>query len=216
MGIQWIQQTDSHPWLKPEGRINETIQYKECINIPGWSGGARRRKFKDIIEKELLRLKANQALWTIDKFAFFWHDHLVPAYNNYASPGQKSPLEKYVESPDLITPSWSTISVFAEHKEIPELRTDGIIHTTDFSDAKNPQDSKCFPDVCRSTGLVARSQILMTLSKYYSAIERVMGQDSGLTKKNEELAKTILLQTACQSIDKRLFDDFLVEVPGRK
>ncbi len=90
------------------------------------------------------------------------------------------------------------------------------LYEFDFSDAKNPQDSKCFPDVCRSTGLVARSQILMTLSKYYSAIERVMGQDNGLTKKNKELAKTILLQTACQGIDKQLFDDFLDEVLGRE
>ncbi len=128
MNIQWLQQPDSHPWVKSIERINETIQYKDLPSAPGWSGGARRRKFKAIIGEEFNRLVKNQALWTISDFAFFWHDYLVPAYNNYKSPGQQSPLEKYVENPDLLTPSWSTISVFAESKDIPEIRPDGIIH----------------------------------------------------------------------------------------
>ena len=128
LGITLIQQTDSHPWEKPIERINGTVQYMDLPSAPGWTGGARRKKFKDIIQKEYERLIKNHALWTPNEFSFFWHDHLIPTYNNHHSPGQKSPLEKYQENPDLLTPSWSTISVFAEPKILPELRPDGIIH----------------------------------------------------------------------------------------
>ena len=116
-GTTISQQPPEHPWVKTVERTNETIQYRFLRPVPLWTGGTMRRHNKDFFTQEHERLlDLVDPPWSMGKFAPYWFNHIIPDYNNYASPGDKSPNEMYKPNPDLFVPSWSTISVYGEYK----------------------------------------------------------------------------------------------------
>lgn len=99
-------------------RMFRTLTEKYFREIPGWVGNCPDNRPFDF-EKEEKRLIESGQLWTLEKFARYWFDVIVPGYNNFIPEDEKeSPLQKYMrmEKADTIVPDWDTLTVFMKQK----------------------------------------------------------------------------------------------------
>lgn len=105
------------PWVKPIERTNLTIK-KMLRRYPGYTGGKRRKRFKYRSEEEFKRLLKDGRIMTLEQFAMYWYNEIIPAFNNHAVRGKPSPMERYRSLPneETLVPEWSTLSVFLKKK----------------------------------------------------------------------------------------------------
>ena len=105
-----------------------TIIRKYLQEIPGWVGNCPQNRPFDFAEEEK-RLIESGELWTFEKYARYWFDVVVPAYNNTIQDGEtESPLQKYLrlEKANTIVPDWNTLSVFKAKKPLHKVHPQGI------------------------------------------------------------------------------------------
>lgn len=111
-----------------------TITRQYFQEIPGWVGNCPENRPFDH-EKELKKLIENGKIWTPEKFARYWFDVIVPAYNNTVPEDEtESPLQKYMrmEKADTIVPDWNTLSVFMTPKKLHKVHSQGIKYNNDL------------------------------------------------------------------------------------
>ena len=111
-----------------------TLTEKYFREIPGWVGNCPDNRPFDF-EKEEKRLIESGQLWTLEKFARYWFDVIVPGYNNFIPEDEKeSPLQKYMrmEKADTIVPDWDTLTVFMKQKTRHKVHTQGIKYNNDL------------------------------------------------------------------------------------
>ena len=115
-------------------RLFRTIASKYLREIPGWTGSSIKDRPFDAASEEK-RLLEEGKLWTIEKYARYWIEVVIPAYNNTIPDGEKeSPLEKYkrLEKADTAIPDWDTLSVFMAEKPPHLVRPRGIHYRNDI------------------------------------------------------------------------------------
>ena len=115
-------------------RLFGTITRQYFQEIPGWVGNCPDNRPYDY-EKELKELIESGKIWTLEKFARYWFDVVVPAYNNTIPEGEtESPLQKYMrmEKADTIVPDWNTLSVFMAPKKPHKAHPQGIKYNHDL------------------------------------------------------------------------------------
>ncbi len=105
------------PWVKPVERTNLSIKKMLC-RYPGYTGGKRKKKFKYRAKEEFERLLKADRIMTLERFAMYWYNEIIPSFNNHSVRGKPSPMERYRSLPkeDTLTPDWSTLSVFLKKK----------------------------------------------------------------------------------------------------
>ena len=111
-----------------------TITREYFQEIPGWVGNCPENRPFDY-EKELKELIESGKIWTLEKFARYWFDVIVPAYNNKVPDGEtESPLQKYIrmEKANTIVPDWNTLSVFMAPKKSHKVHPQGIKYNNDL------------------------------------------------------------------------------------
>ena len=115
-------------------RLFRTIASKYLREIPGWTGSSIKDRPFDAASEEK-RLLEEGKLWTIEKYARYWIEVVIPAYNNTIPDGEKeSPLEKYkrLAKADTAIPDWDTLSVFMAEKPPHLVRPRGIHYRNDI------------------------------------------------------------------------------------
>ena len=115
-------------------RMFGTITRQYFQEIPGWVGNCPENRPYDY-EKELKDLIENGKIWTLEKFARYWFDVVVPAYNNTVPDGEtESPHQKYMrmEKADTIIPDWNTLTVFMSPKKPHKVHPQGIKYHDDL------------------------------------------------------------------------------------
>lgn len=115
-------------------RLFGTITRKYLQEVPGWIGNCPKNRPFDAASEEK-RLLEEGKLWTIEKYARYWIEVVIPAYNNTIPDGEKeSPLDKYkrLEKADTAIPDWDTLSVFMEKKPSYKVRSRGIYYNNDI------------------------------------------------------------------------------------
>ncbi|MBR1796605.1 MAG: hypothetical protein IJ757_01105 [Clostridiales bacterium] len=65
---------------------------------------------------------------TLETFAHYWYNYIVPSYNNHSYRGRKSPHDRYLSLPEAktIVPDWNTLAIFLHKKKAYEVRPEGI------------------------------------------------------------------------------------------
>lgn len=115
-------------------RLFGTITRKYLQEVPGWIGNCPKNRPFDAASEEK-RLLEEGKLWTIEKYARYWIEVVIPAYNSTIPDGEKeSPLDKYkrLEKADTAIPDWDTLSVFMEKKPSYKVRSRGIYYNNDI------------------------------------------------------------------------------------
>ena len=115
-------------------RLFGTIIRKYLQEVPGWIGNCPKNRPFDAASEEK-RLLEEGKLWTIEKYARYWIEVVIPAYNSTIPDGEKeSPLDKYkrLEKADTAIPDWDTLSVFMEKKPSYKVRSRGIYYNNDI------------------------------------------------------------------------------------
>lgn len=115
-------------------RMFGTITRQFFQEIPGWVGNCPNNRPFDY-EKELKELIKSGKIWTLEKFARYWFDVVVPAYNNTIPDGDtESPYQKYMrmEKADTLVPDWNTLSVFMAPKKPHKVHPQGIKYNDDL------------------------------------------------------------------------------------
>ena len=115
-------------------RLFGTITRKYLQEVPGWIGNCPKNRPFDAASEEK-RLLEEGKLWTIEKYARYWIEVVIPAYNSTVPDGeQESPLDKYkrLEKADTAIPDWDTLSVFMEKKPSYKVRSRGIYYNNDI------------------------------------------------------------------------------------
>lgn len=115
-------------------RMFGTITRQYFREIPGWVGNCPENRPFDY-EKELKELIESGQIWTLEKFARYWFDVIVPAYNSTVPEGEtESPLQKYnrMEKANTIVPDWNTLSVFMAPKKSHKVHPQGIKYNNDL------------------------------------------------------------------------------------
>ena len=118
------------PWSKPIERVFETIEKRWFRHLPGFCGGRKKSRYLKDPEFALKRLKEKDCLWTIEKFADYWFNRVVPEYCNYGCRGKASPMQKYKSLPraNTLAPSWATLAIFMQQKRKAEVTKQGIFY----------------------------------------------------------------------------------------
>lgn len=102
--------------------------------LPGWTGNAPRNRPHDY-EKEKQRLLAQDGLMTLEQFARYWFEVVVPAYNASAFGNEQSPLCRYQSLPraNTLTPDWNSLAVFkAVQNKKYKVHPNGIHYKGDY------------------------------------------------------------------------------------
>lgn len=117
--IERIFGTISRIWFKP---------------LPGWTGNNPQNRPFDF-EKEKKRLLAQNRLLTLEEFAKYWFEVIVPGYNAASFEQTLSPLERYQHLPRArtLTPDWNSLAVFktVQNKKY-KVHPNGIHYKGDF------------------------------------------------------------------------------------
>lgn len=115
-------------------RIFGTIERKWIRKLPGWTGNCREERPFDFYreQKNLIR---HGKLMTIEEFARYWFDIIIPGYNGYsATPEKMPPINRYRNAPraNTIIPDWNTLSVFMVEKPRHKIHCQGIKYRGEF------------------------------------------------------------------------------------
>ena len=111
-----------------------TITRQYFREIPCWVGDRPDTRPFDY-EKELKKLIDSGMIWTLEKFARYWFDVIVPGYNSTIPDGEKeSPLQKYLrlEKADTVVPDWNTLTVFMAKKPKHKAHSQGIKYNNEL------------------------------------------------------------------------------------
>lgn len=115
-------------------RVFGTITREYFQSIPGWTGNCPDNRPFDYYREQKNLLAAN-GLWTLEQFAVYWFETVIPSYNQF-SPDKNtlSPLQLYEKLPraDTITPDWNTLSVFMVEKSSHKVHPQGIKYRNEF------------------------------------------------------------------------------------
>ena len=115
-------------------RVFGTITRTWFKPLPGWTGASPKNRPFDF-EKEKKRLLAQGGLMTLEQFARYWFEVIVPAYNATSFDKAQSPLERYLSLPraNTLTPDWNSLAVFkAVRNRKYKVHSNGIHYKGDF------------------------------------------------------------------------------------
>lgn len=115
-------------------RVFGTITRTWFKPLPGWTGNSPQNRPFDF-EKEKKRLLAKGGLMTLEQFARYWFEVIVPGYNSSRFDQEKSPLERYLSLPraHTLTPDWNSLAVFkAVRNKKYKVHPNGIHYKGDF------------------------------------------------------------------------------------
>lgn len=114
-----------------------TVTRSAFSQLPGWTGNCpSARPFDFAKEKKALLEKGG--LWTLEKFARYWFEEVVPAYNHQVwsdtSEGSVSPQALYDTLPraNTLTPDWNTLAVFKAKKSKHKVHANGIHYRGEY------------------------------------------------------------------------------------
>ena len=115
-------------------RIFGTITRTWFTPLPGWTGNSPQHRPFDF-EKERKRLLAQGNLMSLEQFARYWFEVIVPAYNAATFDQTQSPLDRYrsLTRAHTLTPDWNTLAVFkAVQNKKYKVHPNGIHYKGDF------------------------------------------------------------------------------------